>query len=137
MELRKGHIIFFVLIVTFAASIALFALDEGPVLPELKKLNLEAGQPVTQSKERLPEAASLTGPYWGLMKNVCEKGGYDLAAFAGKDVVFSRFPLKKKENLEPLDVCVYSTQDKIACVFLLNTDPSVAGSMYPVQAKAD
>jgi len=131
---KKGLLVLSVCIVMVTAAIALFASGEDPVLSELKRLGLATGWPSAQSKERLPEAGGLTGPYWGLMKNVCKEGGYDLAAFAGKDVLFTRFSEQKKSNAVSPDVCVYSYEDKIACVFLLDSDPGVAGSMYPVQS---
>jgi len=67
-----------------------------------------------------------------LKKIICEQGGYDLSAYAGKKVSLSCFPISEKYQLkEPLNVWVVSSGDKVVCVYKAGSN-SVPG-VFPVE----
>jgi hypothetical protein len=129
--MKKKCIIFVILgaILVFMGSKCLFASSIDAVLQELKKLNIEVAGPAEQTEEQLP--AEFSGPYWGLLKNICRDSGWDLAAYAGKKVLSTCFPIKEKYGDDPLNVWVISSGEKIVCVY--KTVRDLAPGIFPVE----
>src|SRR3989344_4429964 len=75
------------------------------VLSALQRLNIEVtGQP-KQVELELP--SNLSDANWGMKKTVCEEGGYNLSAYAGKTLLFTSYPINEVwNNTEPLNVWV-------------------------------
>ncbi|MGA2774462.1 MAG: hypothetical protein ABSE81_00135 [Candidatus Omnitrophota bacterium] len=127
--IKKGKLIYIslLLIGIFMASSRLFASDIDIILAELKRLNIKVTGLIEPQEEQLP--AYLSGPYWGLLKNVCKEGGYDLATYAGRKVMYVNLPIADNSN-KPLNVVVFSCAEKIACVY--KVDKETVPGMLPV-----
>jgi hypothetical protein len=124
-------IIIFLTILVFIGNQRLFAADKGVALQFLNKLHIEVTGPAEQEEEYLP--TEFTGPYWGLIKNMCKDSGWDLPAYAGRQVLTTRFPIKEKYGADPLEITVISSGDVIICAWELIKNPSVAPGLLPVQ----
>lgn len=113
----RAQLLFFssVTFLTIMVSSQSLASDKDIVLRELKVLNIEAASFPVETEELLPD--KLTGPYWGLLKNICSESGWDLPGYAGKKVLFYSFSTKEKYGDEPLKLWVIAYSDKIVCVY--------------------
>ena len=76
------YIILLAVLILFSKAVYLFALDRDVILSELKRLKIKVTGSAKQIEAQLP--IKLSGADWGLKKIVCEQGGYDLSAYAGK-----------------------------------------------------
>lgn len=118
---------------------ALAALGAGPkvsggkaVLSELKRLNIKVVGRPKQRKMELP--AALSGPNWGLKKQICEEGGYDLAPYAGRSVLLTSYPIAEKYGDEALDVWIVSSGGRIACVYkAVRESSNMAPGIFPAK----
>jgi len=112
---RFLYIISLVVAIFFGRSY-LFALDNDVILSELKRLNIKITGPAKKIETELPTA--LSDANWGLKKTICEEGGYNLSDYAGEKVSLTCFPISERYNIiEPLNVWVVSSGDKIVCVY--------------------
>lgn len=104
-----------ILVMKFLPSTTSVA-SEAVILSELQRLNMvTTGQP-TQTEMQLP--SDLSGPNWGLKAIVCQEGGYDIPAYAGKAVLLTSYPINQVyDGKEPLQVWVITSGNKIVCVY--------------------
>jgi len=117
------------LIGIFTVSSRSFASDADTILAELNRLNIKVAGPIEPEEDEIP--VNLSGPYWGVLKGVCSQGGYDLSAYAGKKVMLVNLPIANNSDYPlPLDVIVFSCQEKIVCVY--KVDKESAPGMLPV-----
>ena len=125
-------IISLAIFILFSRGIYLFALDRNVILSELKRLKIKVTGSAKQIEAQLP--IKLSGADWGLKKIVCEQGGYDLSAYAGKKVSLIRFPISEKYASEPLNVWVVSCNDKIACVYkAVREGSNLVPGVFPIE----
>jgi hypothetical protein len=122
--------------IIFLGAAFLFALasDMDALLAELKRLKIEVAGPATKQIDvQLPP--KLSDANWGLKKIICEQGGYDLSAYAGKKVTLSCFSMREKYNSkESLNVWVVSSGDNIACVYkAVGEGSSMAPGVFSVE----
>jgi hypothetical protein len=133
MGRKRFLCIILIVIIIFFGLVYLLALDIDVILSELKRLNIEVTGPVKQIETQLP--TELSGPDWGLKKNICEQSGYNLSAYAGKNVSLACFPISERYDFkEPLNVWVVSSEDKIICVYkTVREDSDMAPGVFPVE----
>ncbi|MCU0652260.1 MAG: DUF4830 domain-containing protein [Candidatus Omnitrophica bacterium] len=129
---KKIIIIIAAAILVFMGREYLFAADSDIILEKLKKLNIEVAGPAEQREEQLPE--EFTGPYWGLLSNICRDSGWDLAAYAGKKVLSTSFPIQEKFGDDSLNVWVIDSGRRTACVYKTVREGSeLVPGIFPVE----
>jgi len=133
MDRKSFLCVILVVIIIFFAVVYLFALDIDVILSELKRLNIKVTSPAKQIEVQLP--TELSDANWGLKKIICEQGGYDLYAYAGKKVSLTCFPISERYHfIEPLKVWVVSSGDKIICVYkTVNENSNMVPGVFPVE----
>jgi len=97
--------------------------NEAIIVAELRRLNMATGGAPEQMNVQLP--SELSDANWGLKASVCQEGGYDLYAYAGKDVLLTSYPINQKyNNTEFLQAWVVTSGDKVVCVYRTVMDGS-------------
>ncbi len=90
--------------------------SKNSVLSELQRLNIQVTGQEKQIELELPPI--LSDANWGMKKIICEEGGYNLSAYAGKTLLFTSYPINEVWNsTEPLNVWIVTSGDKIVCVY--------------------
>lgn len=137
-EIRRERVektfvaIILAVILVLAVGKSIFALDAAVISQELEKMNIEVVGLGEQTDAELPNEFS--GPYWGLLRNICRDSGWDLSAYAGKKVLMSLFPIKETYGDELLNVRVISYGDEIIAVYKTVRDGSrLAPGIFPVE----
>jgi hypothetical protein len=119
MKKRKLIYISLVFIGIFMASSRLFASDIDVIQAELKRLNIKVIGSIEPQEEQMP--AYFSGPYYGLLKEVCKDGGYDISAYADRKVMQVNLPIADSSNY-PLNIVVFSCEDKIVCAYKVDKE---------------
>src|SRR3989338_1553456 len=107
------------------------------VLSALQRLNIEVtGQP-KQVELELP--SNLSDANWGMKKTVCEEGGYNLSAYAGKTLLFTSYPINEVwNNTEPLNVWVATSGDTLVCVYkAVRENSMVAPGIFSIKENSN
>jgi hypothetical protein len=133
MRKKKSLRIILAVIIMYFGVVYSFALDINVILSELKRLNIKIMGPAKQIETQLP--SELSDANWGLKKIICEQGGYNLSAYAGKKVSLTCFPISERYHfIEPLNVWVVSSGDKIVCVYkTVRENSNIIPGVFPVQ----
>ncbi|WP_129128288.1 hypothetical protein [Geomonas oryzae] len=106
-----------------------FALDPlGADVIKAHDLQVSGLPSVTVS--RLPK--QLVGPMWGLTKEACNKGGYDISTSAGQKVNIIRYRLACKTNRK-LALVIFSKNDRSVCGYVVdeNLIPGILPITHP------
>ncbi len=103
--------------------------NDQVVLGEIERLDLTVTGEAVVADIRLPYV--LSGPDWGLKKEICEEGGYDLAYHAGQKLYLTSYSLEETCNGEPLEIKLLS--DNSTCVCAYKTGLMVPG-LFAVDA---
>ena len=101
------------------------------ILSEFERLKITTdGQPRQQKLTLPPDFIDAS---WGLAKNICEAGNYDISLYANKAILFTAYPISKKYQDEPLDAWVMTSGDKIICVYMaVRKDSKLAPGVFSV-----
>lgn len=120
----------------FVANKYLFALDISVILRKLQNMNIEVAGLGEQREEELP--GNLSGPYWGLLENICKESGWDLSIYAGKKILESTFPIKEEYGGQLLNVWVLSYGDRVVCIYKsVREGFDLAPGIFPVNNHAN
>ncbi len=111
--------------------------DRSVILSELQRLNIEVTGASKQIELELPSV--LSDANWGLKKIICEEGGYNLSAYAGKTILFTSYPINEVwNNTEPLNVWVATSEDKIVCVYkAVRENSMVAPGIFSIKENSN
>jgi hypothetical protein len=100
---------------------------------ELARLNIKTVGRPKKTEFLLPEI--LSDADWGLKKDICRQGGYNLSPYAGQSVWLISYPIEEKYREEALDVWIIISQSRIACVYKSARDGSnLAPGIFPAQS---
>jgi len=90
--------------------------NQNILLAELQRLDIEVKDQWGQGELRIPSI--LTDANWGLKKEICKEGGYNLTAYAGKTLLFTSYLTNEiLNNEESLLVWILNDGNEIACVY--------------------
>jgi hypothetical protein len=121
----EKKLLYGIVITAVAAAVIVLVLESPPansvaneaiIVAELHRLNIATVGAPEQVKIQLP--SDLSGSNWELKASACQEGGYDLSAYAGKDVLLTSYPTNQwYNNTQPLQVWVITGGNNILCVY--------------------
>jgi hypothetical protein len=90
--------------------------DENIILAELDRLNIKTVGFLNQEQVEIP--VKLDNADWGMKKEICSEGGYDLSSYAGKNVILTSYSTNQVYNkTNHLNVWTLTSENKIICVY--------------------